>query len=218
VPQTAKQVILQKVREAERDNVYNEFKDRKGDLVSGVVQRLERGNLYLTIVGPKPSCCERADSRGGLPPGGAAAGLHSRRAEECEGPQIFLSRTHPGFLTKLFEMEVPEIAEGIIKVISAARSPGESKDIGLQFGPGCGPGRSLRGDERISRQSVVQELRGERIDIIPWSQDTAKYVCNALAPAKISKVFIDEEAAIWRSSLQTSNSRWRSEKEVRTFA
>jgi len=114
--------------------------------------------------------------------------------KNSKGPQIFLSRTHPGFLVKLFEMEVPEISEGVIKVISAAREPGERAKISVySSNRDVDPVGACVGMKGSRVQSVVQELRGERIDIIPWSQDQAKYVCNALAPAKISRVYIDEE-------------------------
>jgi N utilization substance protein A len=194
--QTAKQVILQKVREAERDNVYNEFKDRKGDLVSGVVQRLERGNLYLTIGRAEAVLLGKEQIPGEVYRQGERLRAYILDVQKnAKGPQIFLSRTHPGFLTKLFEMEVPEISEGIIKVISAAREPGERAKISVYSSDrDVDPVGACVGMRGSRVQSVVQELRGERIDIIPWSQDTAKYVCNALAPAKISKVFIDEES------------------------
>ena len=194
--QTAKQVILQKVREAERDNVYNEFKDRKGDLVSGVVQRLERGNLYLTIGRAEAVLLTKEQIPGEVYRQGERLRAYILDVQKnAKGPQIFLSRTHPGFLTKLFEMEVPEISEGIIKVISAAREPGERAKISVYSSDrDVDPVGACVGMRGSRVQSVVQELRGERIDIIPWSQDTAKYVCNALAPAKISKVFIDEES------------------------
>jgi transcription termination/antitermination protein NusA len=194
--QTAKQVILQKVREAERDNVFNEFKDRKGDLASGVVQRLERGNLYLTIGRAEAVLLGKEQIPGEVYRQGERLRAYILDVQKnAKGPQIFLSRTHPGFLTKLFEMEVPEISEGIIKVISAAREPGERAKISVYSSDrDVDPVGACVGMRGSRVQSVVQELRGERIDIIPWSQDTAKYVCNALAPAKISKVFIDEES------------------------
>jgi transcription termination/antitermination protein NusA len=194
--QTAKQVILQRVREAERDNVYSEFKDRKGDLASGVVQRLERGNLYITIGRAEAVLLTKEQIPGEVYRQGERLRAYILDVQKnAKGPQIFLSRTHPGFLTKLFEMEVPEIAEGIIKVISAAREPGERAKISVYSSDrDVDPVGACVGMRGSRVQSVVQELRGERIDIIPWSQDTAKYVCNALAPAKISKVFIDEES------------------------
>jgi transcription termination/antitermination protein NusA len=193
--QTAKQVIIQKVRDAERENVYNEFKDRKGEMVSGSVQRMEKGNLYVNI--------SRAEavllSKEQIPGESYRQGERLRAfildvQKNSKGPQIFLSRTHPGFLTKLFEMEVPEISEGVIKIISAAREPGERAKISVySSNRDVDPVGACVGMKGSRVQSVVQELRGERIDIIPWIQDQAKYVCNSLAPAKISRVYIDEE-------------------------
>jgi len=193
--QTAKQVIIQKVRDAERENIYNEFKDRKGDIISGTVQRIEKGNVYINI--------GRAEAI--LPVKEQIPGETYRQGERLrayildvqkntKGPQIYLSRTHPGFLIKLFEMEVPEISEGLIKIISAAREPGERAKISVfstnrDVDP-VGACVGMRGSRVLN---VVQELRGEKIDIIPWTQDQARYVCNALAPAKISRVYIDEE-------------------------
>jgi transcription termination/antitermination protein NusA len=193
--QTAKQVIIQKVRDAERENVYNEFKDRKGDIVSGTVQRMEKGNLFVNI--------GRAEavlfSKEQIPGESYRQGERLRAfildvQKNSKGPQIFLSRTHPGFLIKLFEMEVPEISEGVIKVISAAREPGERAKISVySSNRDVDPVGACVGMKGSRVQGVVQELRGERIDIIPWVQDQAKYVCNALSPAKISRVYIDEE-------------------------
>jgi N utilization substance protein A len=193
--QTAKQVIIQKVRDAERENVYNEFKDRKGDLVSGTVQRMEKGNAYLGIGRAEAVLLSKEQ----IPGEGYRQGERLRAyildvQKNSKGPQIFLSRTHPGFLIKLFEMEVPEISEGVIKLISAAREPGERAKISVySSNRDVDPVGACVGMKGSRVQNVVQELRGERIDIIPWSQDQAKYVCNALAPAKISRVYIDEE-------------------------
>ncbi len=193
--QTAKQVIIQKVREAERENVYNEFKDRKGDIVNGTVQRMEKGNLYVNIGRTEAVVLAKEQI-----PGEAYRQGDRLRAyildvqKNSKGIQIFLSRTHPGFLIKLFENEVPEISEGVIKIISAAREPGERAKISVySSNRDVDPVGACVGMRGSRVQSVVQELRGERIDIIPWSQDQAKYICNALAPAKISRVYIDEE-------------------------
>jgi N utilization substance protein A len=193
--QTAKQVIIQKVREAERENVYNEFKDRKGDIINGTVQRMEKGNLYINIGRTEAVLLAKEQI-----PGEAYRQGDRLRAyildvqKNSKGVQIFLSRTHPGFLIKLFENEVPEISEGVIKIISAAREPGERAKISVySSNRDVDPVGACVGMRGSRVQSVVQELRGERIDIIPWSQDHAKYICNALAPAKISRVYIDEE-------------------------
>ncbi len=193
--QTAKQVIIQKVRDAERENVYNEFKDRKGDLVSGTVQRMEKGNLYINIGRAEAVLLSKEQIPGESYRQGERLRVYILDVQKnSKGPQVFLSRTHPGFLIKLFEMEVPEISEGVIKLISAAREPGERAKISVySSNRDVDPVGACVGMKGSRVQSVVQELRGERIDIIPWSQDQAKYVCNALAPAKISRVYIDEE-------------------------
>jgi N utilization substance protein A len=193
--QTAKQVIIQKVRDAERENVYNEFKDRKGDLVSGTVQRMEKGNLYISIGRAEAVLFSKEQIPGESYRQGERLRAYILDIQKIsKGPQIFLSRTHPGFLTKLFDMEVPEISEGVIKIISAAREPGERAKISVySTNRDVDPVGACVGMKGSRVQNVVQELRGERIDIISWSQDQAKYVCNALAPAKISRVYIDEE-------------------------
>lgn len=193
--QTAKQVIIQKVRDAERENVYNEFKDRKGDLVSGTVQRMEKGNLYIHIGRAEAVLFSKEQISGEVYRQGERLRAYILEVQKnSKGPQVVLSRTHPGFLIKLFELEVPEISEGVIKIISAAREPGERAKISVySSNRDVDPVGACVGMKGSRVQNVVQELRGERIDIIPWSQDQAKYVCNALAPAKISRVYIDEE-------------------------
>jgi N utilization substance protein A len=193
--QTAKQVIIQRVRDAERENVYNEFKDRKGDLVSGSVQRMEKGNVYINIGRAEAVLLSKEQIPGESYRQGERLRAYILDVQKnSKGPQVFLSRTHPGFVIKLFEMEVPEISEGVIKLISAAREPGERAKISVySSNRDVDPVGACVGMKGSRVQSVVQELRGERIDIIPWSQDQAKYVCNALAPAKISRVYIDEE-------------------------
>jgi N utilization substance protein A len=193
--QTAKQVIIQKVRDAERDNVYNEFKDRKGSLISGTVQRMEKGNLYVNIGRAEAVLLPKEQIPGEVYRQGERIRAFILDVQKnAKGPQIFLSRTHPGFLTKLFEMEVPEVSEGVIKIISAAREPGERAKISVYSSTrDVDPVGACVGMKGSRVQNVVQELRGERIDIIPWSQDQAKYICNALAPAKVSRVYIDED-------------------------
>jgi transcription termination/antitermination protein NusA len=193
--QTAKQVIIQKVREAERENVYNDFKDRKGDIVSGNVQRMEKGNLYVNIGRTEAVLLSKEQIPGEVYRQGDRLRAYILDIQKnSKGVQIFLSRTHPGFLVKLFENEVPEISEGVIKIISAAREPGERAKISVySSNRDVDPVGACVGMRGSRVQSVVQELRGERIDIIPWAQDQAKYICNALAPAKISRVYIDEE-------------------------
>jgi N utilization substance protein A len=193
--QTAKQVIIQRVRDAERENIYAEFKDRKGDIASGTVQRLEKGNIFINIGRAEAVLYAKEQSPGEVHRQGERLRAYILDVQKnSKGPQIFLSRTHPGFLIKLFEMEVPEISQGVIKVISAAREPGERAKISVYSSDrDVDPVGACVGMRGSRVQNVVQELRGERIDIIPWNQDQAKYVCNSLAPAKISKVYIDEE-------------------------
>jgi N utilization substance protein A len=193
--QTAKQVIIQKVRDAERENVYNEFKNRKGDLVSGAVQRMEKGSIYINIGRAEAVLLSKEQIPGEVYRQGERIRAYILDVQKnSKGPQVFLSRTHPGFLIKLFEMEVPEISEGVIKIISAAREPGERAKISVySSNRDVDPVGACVGMKGSRVLNVVQELRGERIDIIPWAQDQAKYVCNALSPAKVSRVYIDEE-------------------------
>jgi transcription termination/antitermination protein NusA len=193
--QTAKQVIMQKVRNAESDVIYNEYKDKKGDIVTGVIQRVEK-NHYVVNLGkteamlsfkeviPNENFRRRDRVKGYI--------LDVEKTQK--GCTIFLSRTHPGFLVKLFEIEVPEIQEGIIKIVGAAREPGERAKISVYSqDPGIDPIGACVGVKGSRVQAVVQELKGEKIDIIPWSKDAAKFVCNALAPARVSKVYINED-------------------------
>jgi N utilization substance protein A len=193
--QTAKQVIIQRVRDAERDNIYNEYKDRKGEIVTGNVQRVERGNLYINLGRAEAILQAREQVRGEAYRQGDRIRAYILDVQKSsKGPQVFLSRTHPGLLVKLFEMEVPEISEGIIKVVDAAREPGERAKISVySTNKDVDPVGACVGMRGSRVQSVVQELRGEKIDIIPYSEDIAKYVSNALAPAKISRAYIDEE-------------------------
>jgi N utilization substance protein A len=194
--QTAKQVITQKVREAVRKHEYEEFKDREGEVVSAAVKRVEFGNVIVDIGGKAEGIMRRDE---GLPrehfkPGDRVrAYIYAVRAEG-RGPQIFLSRTHPMFMAKLFTQEVPEIYDGVIEIKAVARDPGSrakiavvSKDNSIDPVGAC---VGMRGS-RV--QAVVQELGGEKIDIIPWSEDPATFVVNALAPAEVAKVVLDEE-------------------------
>jgi N utilization substance protein A len=193
--QTAKQVIIQRVKDAERENIYMDYKDRKTEVVNGIVQRFERGDIIVNL-GRVEALLPREEQvpRESYRPGDRVRAyiLDVRRAQR--GPQIILSRTHPNFLMRLFELEVPEVSERIVEIRNAAREPGERAKIAvasndLDVDP-VGACVGMRGS-RV--QSVVQELRGERIDIIPWSPDPAKFVCNALSPAEISRVLVDED-------------------------
>ncbi len=194
--QTAKQVIVQRVREYERRRQYNEFKDRVGEIVNGTVKRTEYGNLLVEI-----GSAEALLRRDELIPRETFRNSDRVRAyiydvrDEPRGPQIFLSRTHPAFLAKLFAQEVPEIYDGIIEIKAVARDPGSrakmaviSRDASIDPVGAC---VGMRGS-RV--QAVVAELQGEKIDIIPWSPQAATFVVNALAPAEVSKVVMDEEA------------------------
>jgi len=194
--QTAKQVIMQKVRDAERESIYEQYKDRKGDLVSGTVQRIERGGHLLVNLGKTEALLPMSEQ---IPSEAFRRGERVRALvidvrKETRGPQIILSRTHPGFLIRLFELEVPEIASGDVKIINAVRDPGERAKIAVYTKDShIDPVGSCVGVRGSRVQNIVQELRGERIDIIPWTPDYTTFICSSLAPAKISKVFIDEE-------------------------
>ncbi len=194
--QTAKQVIMQKVRDAERESIYEQYKDRKGDLISGTVQRIERGGHLLVNLGKTEALLPVSEQ---IPNESFRRGERVRALiidvrKETRGPQIILSRTHPGFLIRLFELEVPEIASGDVKIINAVRDPGERAKIAVYTKDShIDPVGSCVGVRGSRVQNIVQELRGERIDIIPWTPDYTTFICSALAPAKISKVFIDEE-------------------------
>ena len=193
--QSAKQVIIQKMKDAERDAVYSAFIDRKGEIINGIVQRLDRGDIVVNL----------GQTEGVLPVREQVPKESYRRGDrirayimdilyESRGPQIILSRTHPDFLVNLFKTEVPEIAEGIVTVMGAAREPGiRAKFAVASNDSDIDPVGACVGMKGSRVQNVVQELRGEKIDIISWHLDSAKFVCNALSPAEISRVIIDEE-------------------------
>jgi transcription termination/antitermination protein NusA len=194
--QTAKQVILQRVRDVERDTVFVEYKDRKGELIRGIARRFERGNIIVDLgrveaVVPPREQVPREMYRAGDSIQAYVIDIQ----RHTKGPQIILSRTNPGMLMKLFELEVPEIAEGIVKIEAAAREPGSRAKIAVSSRDrDVDPVGACVGMKGSRVQAVVQELRGEKIDIIPWDEDTARFVCNALAPAEVSRVLIDESA------------------------
>ena len=193
--QTAKQVIVQKVREAERQRQYEEYKDRVGEIVNGIVKRNEFGNVSVDL-GRAEAMMRRDES---LPRESFRTGDRVRAyiydvREELRGPQIFLSRTHPQFMAKLFAQEVPEIYDGIIEIKAVARDPGSRAKIAvLSHDSSIDPVGACVGMRGSRVQAVVSELQGEKIDIIPWSPDTATFVVNALAPAEVTKVVLDEE-------------------------
>ncbi len=194
--QTAKQVIVQRVREYERKRQYDEFKDRVGEIVNGTVKRTEYGNLMVEI-----GHAEALLRRDELIPRESFRNSDRVRAyiydvrDEPRGPQIFLSRTHPAFLAKLFAQEVPEIYDGIIEIKAVSRDPGSrAKMAVISRDSSIDPVGACVGMRGSRVQAVVQELQGEKIDIIPWSPQAATFVVNALAPAEVSKVVMDEEA------------------------
>jgi transcription termination/antitermination protein NusA len=194
--QTAKQVIVQRFREAERKKQFEEFKDRVGEIVNGVVKRTEYGNLMVEL-GRAEALLRRDEliARESFRNGDRVRAYIYDVREEPRGPQIFLSRTHPGFLAKLFAQEVPEIYDGIIEIKAVARDPGSrAKMAVISRDSSIDPVGACVGMRGSRVQAVVQELQGEKIDIIPWSSQAATFVVNALAPAEVTKVVLDEEA------------------------
>src|SRR5499426_2391199 len=193
--QSAKQVIVQKVREAERDRQYAEYKDRIGDIVNGIVKRVEYGNVVVDLgrgeaIVRRDELLPREVFRNG---DRIRAYIYDVRREP-RGPQIFLSRTHPQFTAKLFAQEVPEIYDGIVEVKAVARDPGSRAKIAvISRDSSVDPVGACVGMRGSRVQAVVNELQGEKIDIIPWSPDIATFVVNALAPAEVAKVVLDEE-------------------------
>ena len=193
--QAAKQNIVQRLRDAEREIIYNEFKGREGQLVNGIVQRFEKRNIIVNLgrtdaILPEKEQVPRERYRQGdrIRAYIVSVEITSR------GPQIVLSRTHPGMLIQLFAQEVPEIYEGIVEVKGAAREPGGRAKIAVvSHDPDVDPVGACVGMKGTRVQSVVQELRGEKIDIVHWIPDQAEYVCRALAPAKVSKIIIDDD-------------------------
>jgi N utilization substance protein A len=194
--QSAKQVIVQKVREAERDRQYDEFHDRIGEIVNGTVKRIEYGNVIVDLgrgeaIVRRDELIPREAFRNG---DRVRAYVYDVRREQ-RGPQIFLSRTHPQFMAKLFAQEVPEIYDGIIEVKSVARDPGSRAKIAVISRDGSiDPVGACVGMRGSRVQAVVQELQGEKIDIIPWSPNAATFIVNALQPAEVAKVVLDEDA------------------------
>jgi N utilization substance protein A len=192
--QSAKQVIIQKMKDAEKDAVFSSYIDRKGEVINGIVQRLDRGDIIVNlghtegIVPVKEQVPRESYRRGDRIRAYILDVLH-----ETRGPQIILSRTHPNFLIHLFRTEVPEITEGIVNIMGASREAGIRAKIAVASNNSdIDPVGACVGMKGSRVQNVVQELRGEKIDIIPWHLDPAKFVCNALAPAEISRVVIDE--------------------------
>jgi len=195
--QSAKQVIVQKVREAERDRQYQEYKDRIGEIVNGVVKRVEYGNVIIDL--GRGEAIVRRDElipREMFRPGDRVRAYVYDVRREQRGPQIFMSRTHPQFMAKLFAQEVPEIYDGIIEVKSVARDPGSRAKIAvISRDSSIDPVGACVGMRGSRVQAVVNELQGEKIDIIPWSADAATFIVNGLQPAEVVKVVLDEDSA-----------------------
>jgi len=195
--QSAKQVIVQKVREAERDRQYQEFKDRIGEIINGVVKRVEYGNVIVDL--GRGEAVVRRDElipREVFRPGDRVRAYVYDVRREQRGPQIFLSRTHPQFMAKLFMQEVPEIYDGVIEVKSVARDPGSRAKIAVTSrDSSIDPVGACVGMRGSRVQAVVNELQGEKVDIIPWSPDAATFIVNALQPAEVVKVVLDEDSS-----------------------
>ncbi|MCF8091469.1 MAG: transcription termination factor NusA [Desulfotignum sp.] len=193
--QSAKQVIIQKMREAERNAVYENFIHKKGKIINGIVQRFDRGSIIINLGQAEAVLRPREQ----MPKENYKRGDRIRAyvmdvLEESKGAQIILSRTHPEFLMELFKTEVPEVAEGIVKLQGAARVPGVRAKIAVSSTDSdVDPVGACVGMKGNRVQNIVQELRGEKIDIVQWSPDIARFVCNALSPAEISRVIIDED-------------------------
>jgi N utilization substance protein A len=195
--QSAKQVIVQKVREAERDRQYDEFKDRIGEIINGAVKRVEYGNVIIDL-GRAEAIIRRDEMipREMFRPGDRVRAYVYDVRREQRGPQIFLSRTHPQFMAKLFMQEVPEIYDGVIEVKSVARDPGSRAKIAVTSrDSSIDPVGACVGMRGSRVQAVVNELQGEKIDIIPWSIDAATFIVNALQPAEVVKVVLDEDSS-----------------------
>jgi N utilization substance protein A len=193
--QTAKQVITQKVREAERDRQYDEYKDRVGEIVRGIVKRVEHGHIIIDL-GRAEAIIRKNETlpREAVQPGDGLRAYMYKVSRETKGPQIFLSRAHPQFMAKLFAQEVPEVYEGVIEIRAVARDPGSRAKIAvISNDSSIDPVGACVGMRGARVQAVVGELQGEKIDIIPWSPDPATFIVNALQPAEVTKVVLDEE-------------------------
>jgi N utilization substance protein A len=192
--QSAKQVIMQRLREAERDIVYDDYKDRRGEIIHGIAQRFDKGAIVVNLGRTEAELPGKEQ----IPKESYKQGDRVRAyildvKQFSRGPQIVLSRTHPNFLSALFENEVPEISEGIVRIIQVAREPGGRAKIAVTSKDGdVDPVGACVGMKGSRVQAVVQELRGEKIDIVTWDPDPAKFICNALAPAEIVRVVVDE--------------------------
>lgn len=192
--QTAKQIIMQKVRDAERSIIFNEFEERKGEIASGIARRVEKGAIVVDLGRTEAYIPPREQIPGeSYKPGDRIQGYLSEVRQTTRGPQIIMSRADERYLMKLFEMEVPEIYDGVVEIMSAAREPGQRAKIAVRSKDNSvDPVGACVGMKGSRVQNIVQELRGEKIDIVPWDEDVTRFACNALAPAEISRVFVDE--------------------------
>ncbi|MCB0413273.1 MAG: transcription termination/antitermination protein NusA [Bdellovibrionales bacterium] len=192
--QMAKQIITQKVRDAERDIIFKEFETRKGDIASGIARRVERRSIVVDLGRIEAYIPPREQIPGEqFKPGDRIQGYLSEVRQTNRGPQIIMSRAHEDYLKKLFEVEVPEVYEGIVEIVSAAREPGSRAKIAVTTKDSAvDPVGACVGMKGSRVQNIVQELGGEKIDIVTWDEDPAKFVCNALAPSEITKVILDE--------------------------
>ncbi|OOZ41720.1 transcription termination/antitermination protein NusA [Solemya pervernicosa gill symbiont] len=195
--QTAKQVIVQKVREAERAQVVEAYQDRIGELINGVVKRVERGNVYLDLGGNVEAFIPREQTipREVIRPGDRLRGYFYEISSELRGPQLFISRTMPEFLVELFKLEVPEVGQGTIEINSAARDPGQRAKIAVKsYDQRIDPVGACVGMRGSRVQAVSNELSGERVDIILWNDNAAQFVINAMAPADVVSIVVDEDS------------------------
>jgi len=192
--QSAKQVIVQKVKEAERDAVFQEFIDRKGEIVSGFVHRFDRRDVIVNLGKAEAILKEKEQIPGeNFRRGDRIQAYIFDVTRSLRNPQIELSRTHPKFVVKLYEMEVPEVTEGIVEIVTVAREPGIRAKIAVRsHDPKVDPVGTCVGVKGARVQNIIQELRGERQDIVVWSEDPVRFVCNALSPARVSKVIVDK--------------------------
>ncbi len=192
--QTAKQIIMQKVRDAERSIIFTEFEERKGEIASGIARRVEKGAIVVDLGRTEAYIPPREQIPGEqYKPGDRIQGYLSEVRQTTRGPQIIMSRADERYLMKLFEMEVPEIYDGVVEIMAAAREPGQRAKIAVRSSdPTVDPVGACVGMKGSRVQNIVQELRGEKIDIVPWDEDITRFAVNALAPAEISRVFLDD--------------------------
>ena len=193
--QSAKQVIFQKIREAERENIFNEYQGRSGELINGTVKRFEKGDIIVDIGRTEAVLPKREQSRvERYSIGDRIRAVVVDVLEVSKGPQVVLSRSAPELLVKLFEMEVPEIYEGIVKIVGVAREPGSRSKIAVTSRDSdVDPVGACVGMKGTRVQSIIRELRGEKIDIVEWSEDAIAFVTNALSPAKVQRVSIVDD-------------------------